>query len=195
MRGLPTCVHSVLVAAFLSLAGCERGALMNWLLSLGAGEGRSGSNPVGSLRLNQVDCPAGLVRCVDGVVELAQAYRHADPCQGSSETCSCPWQFVGRCDGGCVSDGLAVSMTAARAAAQLCSPGDLDPSPAVPQLAANPPTVSCGDERFRCTGAKVIACAPPRFVASCIHGCAEEDATLDEEGMGDSVAVNILCAR
>lgn len=172
------------------LAGCERGSLTHWLASRGLLDpGR-----VGALRLDEVDCPAGILRCVEGVVELAQASRHPDPCRGSAEMCACPWQVVGRCETDCVSDGTAILLTGPRAQDRLCAPGPLE------RLAAPPPPgmpapAACGEELFRCMHSIVMGCNPPRVVASCLRGCAEEEETLVEEGVDDSAAVSFLCSR
>jgi hypothetical protein len=197
-----------LAALLLLLTSCERGALMNWLLSLGVGGDHGSPTERGSFKLHEVDCPAGLARCVDGVIELSQAGRHPEPCSGSPESCLCPWSVVGRCDGACVAGDVAVPFTVSQAKAQLCAQGPMDAPVAAPpplgavapvQVARGPsatPTPSpCEDERYRCSDGRVIDCGGGRIVASCLRGCAVDGATLDDESVGEAAAVLLLCSR
>jgi hypothetical protein len=179
----------------LSGVACERGGLTNWFVGHGLVH-RDGARSE-SLRMNEVDCPAGLVRCVEGIIEVAKASRHPEPCKEGSEGCACPWLRVGRCEHGCVSDGVGISFQGART--QVCLPGAEDPLVGVspPLGAASPsrPPTPCGGELFRCDHSMVIACAPQRVLANCLRGCVEEPSTLDDEAIGEAAAVNLLCAR
>jgi hypothetical protein len=167
---------------------------MSWLTSRKS-EDQPSPTQRGSLRLQEVDCPAGLARCVEGAVEIAQVFRHPEPCTGQAEQCACPWQVVGRCPGACVSDGVSLPLTAARAVRQLCAPGPADPAAGQPPPLGSPPPVACGDEPYRCTGSKVVACPAARIVASCTTGCSEEGQTLDDPVVDDPAAVYLLCSR
>jgi hypothetical protein len=183
-----------LAAFLLGLTGCERGALMHWLSSMGVGGDHESPTSPGSLRLHEVDCPAGLTRCVGGVIEVSEASRHPDPCKGSPESCLCPWTAAGRCDGSCVVNDLALPFTVAQARAQLCATGATDPAVALPPPLGAAPAARC-DERYRCTGSNIIDCNLSRVVATCTRGCVEEAITLDEEGVDDRTAVQLLCSR
>ena len=183
------------MAALLSLAGCERGWLMNWLTAHGVGEDRQSPSQPGSLRLREVDCPAGLARCVEGAIQVSRAFRHPEPCKGVAEECACPWQLVGRCAGGCVADGVSLPLAAERAERQLCALVPTDPPVAEPPPLGSSPPVSCSDEPYRCVGSWVLACPARRVVAKCTRGCAEEGETLDDPSVDDPAAVYLLCSR
>jgi hypothetical protein len=187
---------AVLSALVIAVAGCERGALAHWLTSLGVGADHGPTEP-GSVRLHEVDCPPGLARCVGGVVQMSQAFRHPEPCKGSPEACACPWQIVGRCDTRCVSDDVSIPFTPGQALTQLCTPGAGDPAVGNPPPMGTPAPVACGDERYRCSGSKVVSCGAgdTKIVAFCARGCVEEGTTLDDEAVSDASAVLLLCAR
>ena len=178
----------------VALAGCDRGWLMNWLKGHGVGEDHRPTEP-GSLHLQEVDCPAGLARCVGGAIEVAQAFRHPFPCPGGSEACDCPWQVVAKCGGPCVADAVPLALAPPKATRQLCAVGPSDAPVAHPPPLGTPPPVECGDEPYRCAKSSVIACPSARIVAVCANGCAEESTTLDDPGVDDAAAVYLLCAR
>jgi hypothetical protein len=166
---------------------------MSWLTSHEVDPHSSSKG--GSLRLHEIDCPAGLARCVEGAIEISQPFRHPDPCKGGVELCACPWQVVGRCPGACVADGVSLAVTPSRAERQLCAVGPADSPVAQPPPAGSPAPVSCGEEPYRCSEAKVVACPAQRVVAVCLKGCAEEGETLDEPSVDDAAAVYFLCSR
>jgi hypothetical protein len=78
---------------------------------------------------------------------------------------------------------------------QLCGPVPTDPIVAAPPPLGTPPPVACSDERYRCTGSKVVECAGARILAVCARGCSEEGAGLDDESVSDAAAVYLLCSR
>jgi hypothetical protein len=184
------------LALVLSVGGCQRGCLLSWLEQQGAAPDPRGIRVGGSLELQYVDCPDGLARCVDGVVESSRLFRHPDPCSGPVASCACPWDRVSPCSLGCVSEGAEVVLDPERAAHQLCVP-------APDQLYARPafgPAASdkgCGDERYHCVASVVIACdqSPVHAVAGCVRGCVAEGQTLDDDGVSDREAVALLCSR
>lgn len=145
--------------------------------------------------LGLVDCPPGLARCVGSVVELSQAFRHPEPCTGPAERCACPWEILGRCESGCVADDLEVPILADRATRQLCSPSPAEPPAAYPPPLRIPTLEVCGDERYRCDGGRVVECGPPRLIAICNRGCAEEGETLDDATLNGPMAILLLCDR
>jgi hypothetical protein len=189
------------LAALLSVAGCERGSLARWLISIGVGADHGSPTEPGSVRLHEVDCPAGLARCVGGIVQMSRAFRHPEPCKGSPEACACPWQIEGRCSGGCVADDIAIPFTRVQALAQLCTPGAGDPTVGGPPPLGTPPPMVCGDERYRCSGSTVVSCdasraaSQGRIVAFCTRGCVEEGTALDDESLTDATAVLLFCSR
>ncbi len=184
----------LLFATATALPACRRGWLADWLSGHGVGEDRQSPSLPGSLHLQEVDCPAGLTRCVDGVITVAQAFRHPEPCKGSPEQCTCPWQVIGRCEVGCVADGVSTPIPLALARAQLCAT-----LPGAPPLAL-PPRIGtvasgCGDEGYRCSGTTVWDCRTKQAVATCARGCAEEEGQLDDPSANEQAAVGILCSR
>ncbi len=188
--GLPIFLFLVLLSA-----GCERGWLTSWLASHGVGEGNEVPSSPGSLRLHWADCPAGLARCVEGAVELSQAFRHPEPCKGGPESCACPWQTVGRCPGACVADEVSVPLSVERASKQLCAIGPGEPPVAQPPPLGTPPTVICGEEPYRCAQSEVVGCPSGQIIATCLRGCASEGEALDDPTVDATAAVYLLCSR
>jgi hypothetical protein len=190
----------------LSLAGCQRGCLREKVEQ--AIDRKHGI----AAPLAQVDCPDGLARCVEGVVQSSRAYSYSVPCSSSPEACTCPWTEVTACARGCAAESVVLPVPAAVAADQLCAPGGAvavpatppllapttRPSPAsssapIPWTAPNDPS-TCEGERFRCTGGRVVGCEPVAHdIARCLLGCAVDDATVEEEQVTDRQATDVLC--
>ena len=178
----------------LSLAGCERGCARSWFEERGLGsEGRR--PPPGAGALNAVDCPDGLARCNDGIVEVSRLAMISQPCRGTPEQCACPWERVGECDRGCVVDGLEVVAERDKASTQLCAP---EPDAGV--IARTLPVTSpsgCDEEQlYRCAGGAVVACAERAVVGMCVRGCVSEGASVGGElAVSREAAFAILCSR
>jgi hypothetical protein len=154
-----------------------------------------------SVPLLGVDCPDGLARCTDGVVQVSRGYSYPTPCKGlPPDRCTCPWIDVGSCERGCVLDSLEIAIPAVRAVEQLCAPPGWDGG--LPAFADEPPPQAevsggaCEGELYRCAGGAVIRCGdPPTPVATCRHGCTDDGASLDDEDVGNDGAVVLLCAH
>jgi hypothetical protein len=190
---------AVLLGVALGTGGCQRGCLLTWLRQSGAVQDHEGIRGSGSLRLQYVDCPDGLARCVDGVVESSRLFRHPDPCSASAEECSCPWVKGERCTSGCVSEGTEVVLPPDEADHQLCAPpGGRADLYARPAFAPAPSDPGCdGDERYHCFGGVVVRCdeAAVRALSVCLRGCAEERQTLDQRTLQDEQAAALLCVH
>ena len=205
----------IAVAVFsVALGGCERGCLSTWLQKKGMTTGSDPESPAGGgtparpagdrsgISLSAVDCPDGLARCGNGIVQVSRAYHYAEPCNGSPELCQCPWERVGDCPIGCAAEGAEVDLPKDRALAQLCAPSPADEAP---PFAAAPPGDSIApacDDGYVCDRGLVIACGPPaRALAKCLAGCAREgQALFADEGMTDdaltpAAARAVLCTR
>jgi hypothetical protein len=195
------------VGALLALvSGCERGCAWGWLREhravTGWGEGRPGeSRSPGPLAMNVVDCPDGLARCSDGRVEVSRLGSIPRPCRGPESVCGCPWAYVAECDRGCVADGLEVVMDPARAPVQLCAP-DVDALTAAREEGerAAPGLVGCDEgQLYRCSGDAIVDCTRHTVVASCVRGCSDESASVEDGIEGHLVtreaAFAILCSR
>jgi hypothetical protein len=76
-----------------------------------------------------------------------------------------------------------------RARRALCAPAAPVSRPP-PADARVPP---CAGQRYRCLGGLIVSCDGAR--ATCIKGCAEEGASLDDEDLTDEGAAAILCSR
>jgi hypothetical protein len=94
-----------------------------------------------------------------------------------------------------VVDGLEVPLSAARAQRQLCAPLPSASPAALPPAPGVRAPGTCGEERYRCSQATVVACDPPRILALCARGCFEEGETLDDPDLVESAAVLLLCDR
>ncbi len=187
------------MAVALALAGCQRGCLTDWLTNRGILDDPKNPPSGGSMALQEVDCPDGLARCVNGVVETSLSARRPSPCKGSPEECDCPWTKGPRCASGCVVDGVEIEVPADRAPAQVCAPSGDAPAYARPNVPGTPPPLGapCGEDRFRCIAGAVLGCspAPARAVAECIQGCVLEGEELDDDEVDDRAAAALLCAR
>jgi hypothetical protein len=189
----------------LSLAGCQRGCLREKV-----DEAVDRKHGVAA-PLAQVDCPDGLARCVEGVVQSSRLYAYSVPCAASPEACTCPWERVTICARGCAAEDVILPIPAAAAADQLCAPSGAVLAPAAaPMLAPTaPPSPSstapvpwtsptdlraCEGERFRCSGGQVNGCEPTvHVIGRCLLGCAVEDATVEDEQVTDRQAADVLC--
>jgi hypothetical protein len=186
----PFLISSLLIFA----CGCERGCARSWFEEHGVGsEGRR--TPPGSAALNAVDCPDGLARCNEGSVEASRLAMIAQPCRGSPEQCSCPWERVAECDRGCVVDGLEVVVEREKARVQLCA-AEADAGAIARTLAVTSPARCEEEQLFRCAGGAVVACAESAVVGVCVRGCFAEGASVDgEQAVSREAAFAILCSR
>jgi hypothetical protein len=145
--------------------------------------------------MNSVDCPDGLARCNDGVVEVSRLTMIPQPCRGSPEQCACPWERVGECDQGCVVDDLEVVVERDRASKQLCAP-EADAGAIARSLPVTSPSRCDEEELYRCSGGAVVACAEHAVVGVCVRGCAAEGASLGGDlAVSREAAFAILCSR
>ena len=193
-------------ALLVLVSGCERGCALGWVREHAAGPWPEGvpSSAARALAANVVDCPDGLARCSGGSVEVSRLAMIPQPCRGPQSVCACPWESVAACERGCVVEGLEVVMDRAQAMAQLCAPE-------VDAVLAGPPAGDGGPERamdlvgcdegqlYRCASGRVVDCAVHTAVASCVGGCSEESAFI-EDGIEVHVvtreaAFAILCSR
>ncbi len=183
--------RGALLLLLVGLCGCERGCARAWFDQHGMGEtARPGPGPM----MNAIDCPDGLARCVDGVVEVSRLATLPQPCSGSAEACECPWQRAGDCERACVVEGATLVVERGSAVRQLCAPLPEAGSHVVPVLQ---PAPDCDEDvLYRCAAGAVTACAQHAVVARCEAGCAVEgseigdDVAIDREG-----AFAILCSR
>jgi hypothetical protein len=174
-------------------AACERGCARRWLDEHATGEPPSSGK--GSLPLNAIDCPDGLARCSGGVIEASRLARIPQPCQGRPEACTCPWDRVGDCDRGCVADDVELVIPRERALPQLCAP-DRDAGAFTRGPAGEVPRGCDEGQLYRCAAGSVVACHENAVVATCVRGCFEEGAAIDEdEPIEREAAFAILCSR
>ena len=185
---------SLLLSLLILLSGCERGCARSWFEEHGVGsQGRR--PPPGAGALNAVDCPDGLARCNDGIVEVSRLAMISQPCRGTPEQCACPWERVGECDRGCVVDGLDVIMERLKASAQLCAP-EVDAGAVARTLAVTSPSGCDEEQLYRCAGGAVVACAEGAVVGMCTRGCFAEGASVGGElAVSREAAFAILCSR
>lgn len=196
------------ITSCLGATACERGCVSSWLASKGATEnGPAGGSA--SLPLNAVDCPDGLARCVDGVIEVSRVFAYASPCAGPPDQCRCPWDRLGACDRGCTAEDVEIVLARDKAAAQLCAPSAAPAARAFARAPLEsgagdratlvPPRALCEGELYRCVGGSVVACATdggePSAIATCVRGCAEEASYLDDDRVTRDQAVALLCRR
>lgn len=187
--------------ALLALPACERGCARDALE-----RARQGSAaPIASqpFPLNAVDCPDGLARCRDGVVETSRLFAYPVPCTGPAERCTCPWDRLSPCDHGCVADDVELLLPRDRALSQLCAPArsQIVSRPPLPGVA--PPPGACDGEPYRCLGGVVVACdgdgdgpvGRAVVIATCAHGCADEGGSLDDDRITRDQAAPLLCRR
>jgi hypothetical protein len=185
-----------LVLPLLVFCGCERGCAKPWLAERGIGESPK-TSPSVVIPLNALDCPDGLARCRDGVVETSVLGTVPTPCSGAPESCVCPWERLATCERGCTANDLEMVVEREHAEAQLCAPvaADVFARPAESTTAIVP----CDIRGFRCDGAVVERCeddgAEPRPVAVCTRRCAEPEGVVDADGVTTDQAVALLCAH
>ncbi len=197
----PNATRVVFLFSVFVLGGCQRGCLKTWLEERGVGA-RPEAPPKAGVPLHGIDCPDGLARCVGGSVEVSRLARVPDPCVGRPAECACPWDVVATCPRGCVADELVVDITASLSATQLCA---LDDGEAVARAITSATRVAyeCGeDDNHVCVAGTVAHCElsvadgarRARPVATCLLGCADDGATL-EDIVDDRQATALLCAR
>jgi hypothetical protein len=176
------------------LAGCERGCAKGWFEKHGVGE--QGFAPQGAAPMNALDCPDGLARCTGGVVEASRLATIPQPCKEAPESCVCPWERLGACEGGCVADGLEVVVDRARALPQLCAPA-VDSGTLARIATGAPQQADCDEDvAYRCSGGAVVACAEHRVAGVCERGCFAEGADVGGDvPLGREAAFAILCSR
>jgi hypothetical protein len=176
--------------AVVFLAGCQKGCVRGWMERHGVGQ--PDNAPPGGSALDAIDCPDGMARCDDGVVETSVLATIPRSCKGTS--CACPWERAGDCARGCVASGATVAVSRETALTQLCRPaGDAGPSAVV----VLEPAADCDEDVvYRCTGGAVVSCSQHAIVGRCARGCATEGADLDDEVAVDREgAFAILCSR
>lgn len=145
--------------------------------------------------VSALDCPPGLLQCLDGVVLASTAAQIEQPCRGREATCACPWSRVHECASPCVADALVV-VADPEAAPQLCS----RPSDGSAFVAAHRDGgigLEARAQTFQCHAAIVRACDDDgdcRDVARCVRGCAAAVGDVPAIVSVD-VAAPILCAR
>ena len=188
MRYFPVALFVLLL---VTLCGCERGCARSWLERRGVGE--PGGAPAGGGSINAIDCPDGLARCTNGIVEVSRLATLQQPCPGP-QGCVCPWERAGECGRGCVSDGTTVVLDGPKALTQLCAAArDAGPLRFVSVLE---PADCDEDVLYRCAAGAVVSCEQHAVVARCERGCAMEggdvgiDVTIDREA-----AFAIHCSR
>jgi hypothetical protein len=181
------------VLAVFVLAGCERGCARGWLGEHGVGH----ESPVrkGGSLLNAIDCPDGMARCSEGVVQVSRLATIAQPCSGPPERCACPWDKIAECDQGCAGEGVEVALERSVAAVQLCTPGADSGVVATLRMGVSPHGCDEG-QAYRCATGVVVACANNAVVAACVHGCVAEGASVEDDvPVTREGAFAILCAR
>jgi hypothetical protein len=193
-----------LAALAFGVSACERGCLSRWLEeksvtpAVGSGGGHRDAAP--SFDLQGTDCSDGLARCVEGRVETSVAAHVPHPCTPSREkpgSCECPWQVAGRCEAGCVKDGVEVVATPDVARAQLCAATEPLLRPLLPAETAS--VSICADEGVSCVDGVVRACAtrgqPAAAIGGCAHGCAAGIGVEPGDVLTGNGCAAILCRR
>ena len=179
--------RSFLPFAFaLALSGCERGCLSTWW------ESHTKPQPVitGSQPGEHPGCVSGFTRCMNGGI---QASRDAPNVKCTPEGCACPWNAVGKCDHGCVEEGVAFELPEDAGAAQLCAPEHAADVVADGEIAMDAGEIACEMEGYRCSEGIVSSCAAPK-AARCVHGCAKlDELAVDVDDL--RTAALVLCAR
>src|SRR5262245_1797921 len=134
-------MRSWLMIPMIALLGCERGCLSKRLAA---------TEDVG-LPMQQIDCPDGLARCVDGRLERSRlaTTSGAEPC---------PWTPLGECEGEgeCV-EGVMLSEEHAR---QLCRTADSGAIFRTSPAGAD----DCHDTRWECEASRVFDCSGTKQV-------------------------------
>ena len=172
------------------LCGCERGCARSWLESHGAGD--PGAAPVGGRAVNAIDCPDGLARCTDGIVEVSRLTTIQQPCVGT-QGCTCPWDRAGDCDRGCVLEGATLMVDRPRALGQLCAPAPDAGPRVVPVLE---PAECDEGQLYRCAEGRVVSCVQHAIVGRCEQGCATEGGDIgDDVAVDREAAFALLCSR
>jgi hypothetical protein len=134
------------------------------------------------------DCPTGLARCIDGVVEVSAG-------RSSCPSCPCAWTRQLGCPSGCAIENEEL-VREPNEAASLCK--SLQVPATRPALDAGSATCPNEGERFLCQAGTVWACpkndsAVP--VAVCTRGCAREGETLEDPRVDVGGATSVMCIR
>jgi hypothetical protein len=184
----------LLIFLFLpTLTGCERGCASRWLAEHGSREKETVQQ--GGPLTSAIDCPDGLARCNGGVVEASRLASIRQPCQGTVEQCTCPWDRLGECERGCIVDGADVTSDRGKAMTQLCAPAPGTGAVAHALRSAAP--ADCDeDQLYRCAGGAVVSCPEHAVVGTCDRGCFAEGASVGGGApVGREAAFAILCSR
>jgi hypothetical protein len=165
-----------------------------------------------------VDCPAGLSRCVGGVVETSLSARRPRDCKEGEEgregregqegregregrvACQCPWSVVSRCPGPCAADGIELAVEG-DASTQLCPVAD------VAQFAhrtlrnsaqATTPRdqADCEGQAYVCSSSRVLACGEGRVrvIGTCSLACAELSVDAHVV-LSDDTVLSLMCVH
>jgi hypothetical protein len=176
----------------LSLCSCERGCAREWLGERGVGPSAS----VAAAPMNAVDCPDGLARCEEGVVEGSRLASIPQPCKGLPKDCACPWDRLGSCGAGCVVNDAELVVDRGHALAQLCAPSPDAGTYAAPPPTDIQPTTACDEgDTYACSGGLVVACQTNAVVARCVRGCFAPGAGVGDDLANREAAVALLCSR
>ncbi len=159
--------------------------------------GMASPSATGALPLPAIDCPDGLARCEEGTVSVSRLATLSMPCRGPASTCSCPWEAVAACPGGCAADGVELAVERGRAAGQLCAPGrDGGVFAVAPAAALDAAETPCDEgDRYLCAAGRVVECASRAPVGQCLRGCFAEGTSIDNDGVSREAAFAILCSR
>jgi len=191
VRGLLACILFV-----VALVGCERGCLATKTSSTSSTRSGSASD------LSGTDCSDGMVRCVQGRIEVSRLAHLPHPCGDPNAlekrgACTCPWDVIGQCSSGCAEDALEVLATADAGAAKVCR---ADGPVARPILPGDPfePSV-CSFEGVQCADGIIRHCdgagRPSRAIALCFSGC-DPAVGIDHGAPANPDGVSmILCRR
>jgi hypothetical protein len=181
----------LLPALLLLTGGCQRGCARSALESNPAARLGSGFGD-----LQGVDCPGRLARCESGSVSVSHQATLPGRCEGTPSACACPWEAIGECHAGCVSEGLEMVVDAPLAAAQLCALTPDAGAVAGPWIGDVLPATSCDEgDSHRCTGGVVVDCRSASPVGRCLRGCYREGAAVPDDEPSRERAFALLCSR
>jgi hypothetical protein len=132
--------------------------------------------------LTEMDCPSGLARCEDGVVEVSVAAT-----VGPDR--ACPFAVRGPCAQGCIAPGIVLIAQPEQASPRLCRGGALR----VADAQAAKPAAPLIDIDYLCQDGKVgLAGASSGATRTCLRGCAQTE--LFGETVDLDSAALLLCA-
>lgn len=183
-------VRTILIFALLA-SGCSRGCLRTWFEEHGV-VGRPPIVP-GAVdpSAEQVLCPGGIAKCSSGIVLVSKSEK---PQACSPEGCRCSWNEVGRCNAGCVVEGLEVEMSREKAASQLCLDG---PDRSVAQANDSPDSLAeaCDGPGAACHEGMLASCHDDggvTLLGRC--NCAAAIVFSEVAERDPAVAARILCS-